>query len=214
MTGMGALLLDILPAGATLATFLAASLALNLTPGADMMFSIASGAAGGARAAAAASLGINLGVALHILLAAGGLAALIAAEPLAYDAIRYAGAAYLLWLAVAAWRAPPPEHQGERAGRADFWRTARRGFLTNILNPKTALFIFAFIPQFANPARGPVGPQIAALGGLFIASGFTVNALAGALAGVAAGRLRRASRVMSRISALVFGGLAVRLAFD
>lgn len=203
-----------LPAATTLAAFLAASLALNLTPGADMMFSIASGAAGGARAAVAASLGINLGVVVHVLLAAGGLAALIAAEPLAYDVIRYAGAGYLLWLAISAWRAPPPAPEAPRAGRAAFWRTARRGFLTNILNPKTALFIFAFIPQFADPARGPVGPQIAALGGLFIVTGFAVNAAVGALAGVAAGRLRRASRLMNRISAIVFGGLAVRLALD
>ena len=200
------------PDAAVLAAFVGASLALNLTPGADMMFSIASGAAGGPRAGLAASLGINLGVVVHIALAAGGLAALIQAEPLAYDVIRYAGAAYLLWLAVQMWTAPPPDR--ERLARAPFWPTVRRGFMTNILNPKTALFIFAFIPQFADPDRGAVGFQIAALGAVFIATGFTVNACVGAAAGLAAERIRRASRAMNRLSAIVFGGLAARLVID
>ena len=202
----------IAPDAAVLAAFVAASLALNLTPGADMMFSIASGAAGGPRAAVAASLGINLGVVVHIAMAAAGLAALIAAEPLAYDAIRYAGAAYLIWLAVQMWRAPAPDEASLE--RAPFWPTVRRGFMTNILNPKTALFIFAFIPQFADPAKGAVGAQIALLGAVFIATGFTVNTLVGSLAGIAASQLRRASRLMNRLSAIVFGGLAARLVID
>ena len=205
-------ILAFLPDGATLAAFLVASLALNFTPGADLMFSSASGASGGPRAAVAASLGINLGVVVHIAMAAAGLAALIAASPLAYDAIRYAGAAYLIWLAIAMWNAPPPDAAGDV--RAPFWRIVRRGFMTNILNPKTVLFIFAFIPQFADPERGAVGAQIATLGAVFIATGFTVNACVGSLAGVAAARLRRASRLMNRISALVFGALAARLVID
>lgn len=205
-------MLTVLPDPAVLAAFIAASLALNFTPGADMMFSVASGAVGGPRAAVAASLGINLGVVVHIVLAAAGLAALIAAEPLAYDAIRYAGAAYLLWLAIQMWRAPAPD--ASSLSRAPFWPTVRRGFVTNILNPKTALFIFAFIPQFADPAKGAVGVQIAALGAIFIATGFTVNACVGSLAGAFATRLRRASRSMNRLSAIVFGGLAARLIID
>lgn len=202
----------LLPDAATLAAFLAASLALNLTPGADMMFAVASGASSGPRGAVAASLGVNIGVVAHIALAAAGLAALIAAEPLAYDAIRYVGAAYLLWLAIQMWRADPPEPGAAR--RAPFRRIVARGFMTNILNPKTALFIFAFLPQFADPARGPVWSQIAALGALFVATGFTVNALAGAAAGAAAHRLSAAHRTLNRFSALVFGGLAARLALD
>lgn len=202
----------ILPDAAVLATFLAASLALNFTPGADLMFAVASGASGGPRAAVAASLGINLGVAVHVALAALGLAALIAANPLAYDVIRYAGALYLVWLAVQMWRAAPPAPGAAR--RAAFGRVVMRGFATNILNPKTVLFILAFLPQFADPARGPVGLQIAALGGLFICTGFTVNACIGALAGAATGRLRRASRVMNRCASLVFAGLAARLLID
>ncbi|MEO1613016.1 MAG: LysE family translocator [Pseudomonadota bacterium] len=201
-----------LPDPAVLAAFVAASLALNFTPGADMMFSVASGAAGGPRAAVAASLGINLGVVVHIALAALGLAALIAAEPLAYDAIRYAGAAYLIFLAIQMWRAPAPDPA--KPTPSPFWPKVRRGFMTNILNPKTALFIFAFIPQFADPAKGSVAAQIALLGAVFIATGFTVNACVGSLAGAFATRLSGASRAMNRLSAIVFGGLAARLVID
>lgn len=201
-----------LPDAAVLATFIAACLALNLTPGADMMFSVASGASGGPRAAVAASFGINLGVVAHIALAAGGVAALIAASPLAYDAIRYIGAAYLVWLAINMWRAPAPDVAAAR--KTPLARVAMRGFMTNILNPKTALFIFAFLPQFADPDRGAVWAQIAILGAIFIATGFTVNAIVGALAGAATARLRAASRVMNRLSAIVFGGLAARLVID
>ena len=201
-----------LPDPAILLTFVLACLALNFTPGADMMFTIASAASGGAKAGVAASFGINLGVVVHILLAAFGLAALIAAEPVAYDLIRYGGAAYLIWLAVQMWRAPPVDPATSRA--AGLGAAVRRGFVTNVLNPKTALFIFAFLPQFADPSRGAVWAQIIALGAVFIATGFTVNALVGALAGVAAERLRRASSLMNRLSAIVFGGLAARLVID
>lgn len=200
------------PDAATLVTFIIACLALNFTPGADMMFAVASGASGGPKAAVAASFGINLGVVAHIILAAGGVAALIAAEPLAYDAIRYIGAAYLIWLAIQMWRAPAVS--ATETAKTPLMRVAGRGFMTNILNPKTALFIFAFLPQFADPDRGAIWAQIAILGVIFIATGFTVNAVVGALAGAATSRLRAASRVMNRLSALVFGGLAARLVID
>ena len=201
-----------MPEATTLVAFVAACLALNFTPGADTMFSVASGAAGGTKAAFVASFGINAGVLVHIALAAAGVAALIAAEPLAYDAIRYVGAAYLIWLTVGIWRAPAPD--AAKAEIAGFSRIAARGFMTNILNPKTALFIFAFLPQFADPDRGAIWAQIAVLGAIFIATGFTVNAIVGALAGVATARIRAASRVMNRLSAIVFGGLAARLIID
>ena len=205
-------MLAFIPDAATLAAFILACLALNFTPGADMMFAVASGASGGPKAAVAASFGINLGVVAHIILAAGGLAALIAAEPLAYDAIRYIGAAYLIWLAIQMWRAPAVDTT--ETAKSPLVRVAARGFMTNILNPKTALFIFAFLPQFADPDQGAIWAQIAVLGAIFIATGFTVNAVVGAVAGAATTRLRAASRVMNRISALVFGGLAARLVID
>lgn len=194
---------------ATLLAFLLASVALYVTPGADMMFISASGAAGGVRAGLAAALGVSLGSLFHIALAAGGVAALIAAHPAAYEALRWAGAAYLLWLAWRSWRARPAG-SGEGAGRVG--AAFARGALTNILNPKVSLFVLAFLPQFADPARGPVWLQIALLGALFAFASIPFNCLWGALGGALAARIRRAGRALNRIVALIFGGLAARLA--
>ena len=195
-----------------LAAFIGAGLLLNLTPGADFVFVSASGIAGGPRIGMAAALGINLGIVLHIVLAAAGVSALLMASPLAYDAIRYAGAAYLLVLAVQAWRSLGALEEGRAA--TGIWRAVRRGFMTNVLNPKTALFIFAFIPQFTNPAIGPVWMQILILGAIFLIVGFAFSLTLGAAAGMLAHVLRAKSRLLSRISALMFGGLAARLVVD
>ena len=197
---------------ALLAGFIAAGLLLNLTPGADFVFISASGIGGGPRVGMAAAVGVNLGVALHVILAAAGLSALLLAWPLAYDAIRYAGAAYLLFLAVQTWRSGADTGEGRAAQSA--WRAVRRGFLTNVLNPKTALFIFAFIPQFTDPANGPVGMQILVLGAIFLGVGFVFSLCLGAAAGVFARILRSRVRVLSRISAVMFGGLAARLVWE
>ena len=195
----------------TLALFFSASVAMYLTPGADVMFITASGATGGWRAGAAAGLGVSLGSLFHSVLAVVGVAALIATNPLAFDLLRWAGAAYLVYLAIQAWRAPPPQPgQGTR----DSWRAFRRGALTNVLNPKVSVFVLAFLPQFADPDIGPVWVQIAVLGVTFSVASIPFTIAPGVLAGFFAERLRRAGRLMNRISALVFGGLAARLAIN
>ncbi|KMK68719.1 LysE family translocator [Puniceibacterium sp. IMCC21224] len=196
----------------TIVTFMGASMLLYLTPGADMMFTIASGVSGGPRAGVAAACGISLGVLVHVMMAAAGLAALVAASPATLDVVRYAGAAYLAWLAWKAWTdtgALP-----ERAGRADILRAFRRGFVTNILNPKVGLFVLAFLPQFADPAIGPVWHQIIILGSLLTLGGVVTDGLYGIFAGLLAARVRRNARRMNRISAVIFGGLAARLAVN
>ncbi|ETW13663.1 lysine exporter protein LysE/YggA [Roseivivax marinus] len=200
-----------LPDAATLVSFLGAGLVLNLTPGADVMFAMASGARGGVRAGVAAAFGVSLGCLFHVALTAAGVAALLRATPAAFDALRYAGAAYLVVLAVRAWRADPsPTGDG---GAATLGRAVLRGALTNVLNPKVALFILAFLPQFADPARGPVWTQLLALGGLFAATGFAVTGLYGAAGGALRSWLASRARLLNRISAAVFAGLAARLAF-
>jgi threonine/homoserine/homoserine lactone efflux protein len=196
----------------TLTTFMAASVALYLTPGADMMFISASGAAGGRGAGIAAAMGVSIGSLFHTVLAVAGVAALIQAHPAAYDALRYIGAAYLAYLAVVTWRAGPPE--AAAPGARNIWRAFRRGALTNILNPKVSVFVLAFLPQFASPAAGPVWIQIAVLGTLFSVASIPFNASYGALGSFFGARLRRAGRVMNKISAIVFGGLAARLAVN
>lgn len=197
---------------AVLLAFIAAGLLLNITPGADFVFVSASGISGGPRVGMAAAIGVNIGISVHILLAAGGVSALIVAVPAAYDAIRYAGAAYLIYLAIKAWRTTrgPQDDSGARS----IWRAVRRGFVTNVLNPKTALFIFAFIPQFTDPAIGPIWAQIVLLGVIFMVFGAAVSLCLGAAAGVFAQLLKANSKLLNRISAVMFGGLAARLVLD
>ncbi|SLN16082.1 Homoserine/homoserine lactone efflux protein [Roseivivax jejudonensis] len=202
-------MIALLPDPAGLLGFLGAGLILNLTPGADVMFALASGARGGPRAGIAAALGVSLGCLFHVALTAGGVAALLAASPAAFDAIRYAGAAYLLWLAVRSWRAGLATAEARAGGGL---AAIGRGALTNILNPKVALFILAFLPQFADPARGPVWAQLLLLGGLFALTAFFVTALYGAAGGALRTRLARRARLLNRIAAGVFAGLAARLA--
>ena len=194
-----------------LATFLGAGLLLNLTPGADVMFASASGVAGGPRNGVAAAFGVALGGVLHTVLAAAGLAVILQTHPHAYDAVRYAGAGYLLFLAVKSWRTGParPGH-----GAKGLRRAVARGFVTNALNPKVALFVLAFLPQFTDPATGPVWAQILTLGGLFSVTGFFVTAGYGAAAGYAGQALGRATGWLNRLAAVVFAGLAARLLLD
>lgn len=195
---------------ATLAAFLAAGIVLNLTPGADVMFAMASGAQGGWRSGIAAAAGVSAGSLVHTALTAFGLAALLAAHPGAFDVIRWAGAAYLLWLAWKSWHAAPMPS----AGALRLSRAFGRGFLTNLLNPKVALFLMAFLPQFADPTRSPVWLQMVLLGALFSLTGFVITGGYGVLAGTLRDTLTNRARVLNRFAALVFAGLAARLAFD
>ncbi|AWD22665.1 LysE family translocator [Fuscovulum blasticum] len=196
----------------TLAAFIPAGLALNLTPGADMMFVLAQGLRGGPRAGMMANLGIAAGCLVHVAVAALGLAALLKAHPAAFEAIRWAGVAYLLWLAVKSLRAGPARPGAVAA--ASLPRIFREALVVNLLNPKVALFILAFLPQFVDPSR-PVLPQFAVLGLVFNLGGLLVN---GAVALTAAGlgaRLARSaalSRGLGRVSAGIFALLALRLA--
>ncbi len=197
---------------ALLAAFIGAGLLLNLTPGADFVFISASGISGGPRVGMAAAVGVNLGIIIHVGMAAAGLSALLIAFPLAYDVIRYAGAAYLIYLAIGAWRSSGEIGQGKAA--PSLWAAVRRGFITNVLNPKTALFIFAFIPQFTDPAIGPIWMQILFLGGVFMIVGFAFALSLGALAGAFSNALRKHTKLLNRLSAVMFTGLAARLIWD
>lgn len=192
-----------------LAAFIAGGLILNLTPGADVMFATACGLSGGPRAGACAGLGVGLGAVWHIALAAAGLSALIAAHPGALVAIRWAGAGYLLWLAWKSWHAGAAQ---AGTGAARGWQAFRRGALTNALNPKPALFMLAFLPQFVTPGAGPVWQQIVVLGLIFAATGTMITAAYGALAGWAGRFVSSRLAILNRVAAVLFAGLAVRVA--
>lgn len=197
---------------AVLTAFIAAGLLLNITPGADFVFVSASGISSGPRIGMAAGIGVILGVMVHVILAAAGVSAIILAYPAAYDAIRYIGAAYLAYLAIQAWRASDVLGQGKPAVSVS--SAIQRGFITNVLNPKTALFIFAFIPQFTDPSIGPIWLQILILGAIFQIFGLLFILALGATAGLLANKLRSKTNLLNKISAIMFGGLAARLVLD
>lgn len=190
--------------------FLVAAWVLIVTPGPDMLFVIGQTLAGGARRGWAALMGIYAGAMVHITLAASGVAALIAASPALFEALRIAGALYLLWLAQgalrAAWRGGA-RLQPAAPARAAF----RDGFITNITNPKVILFFLAFLPQFVDPGRSPAWLQMLLLGPLvpIMATPFYGLLIAGA--DRAASRLSAFSRWLDGVAGLLFLALGLRL---
>ncbi len=198
------------------AAYLAAALALALSPGPDTMFVLASSASGGARSGVAATFGISSGALVHATLAALGISALIAASPLAFDALRIGGALYLLWIGLLALRdfarstAAPAPAPGEQAS----WAAYRRGLLTNVLNPKVGVFYVAFLPQFANPDLGHVPLQIFLLGLAHNLIGTLWLIALSLISGRAADAFARDNRVrawLNGIAGVVYVALAVRI---
>lgn len=200
---------------AQLVLFVPAALALNLTPGSDMLFCLGQGMKGGPRAGLAASLGISTGSLIHSLMAAFGLAALLAAYPFAFVLVRWAGVAYLVWLAVQAFRTADVAIAVDvRTG--GIFRAWRDGMIVNLFNPKVAIFILAFVPQFVDPVRGSPALQFLILGMVLIVGGTVINGAVGLFAGsigTALGNARLA-RAFRRVTGLIFLGLAAKLAFD
>ncbi len=192
-----------------LLTFVAGGLVLNFAPGQDVFFASACGIQGGPKAGALAGVGVGLGVVMHVLLATIGLGAVVAAHPEALLAIKYVGAAYLMWLAWKAWRAGPVDPKAR--GSVRVWNIIRRGFLSNALNPKPVLFLLAFLPQFTNPAWGPIWQQIFGLGLIFAFTGTLVTIGYGVVAGLAGHVLGSRLGLMNKIAAVMFAGLAIRL---
>lgn len=202
----------------TLIVFVPAALALNLTPGNDMLFCLGQGMKSGPRAGIAASLGIAAGVFLHSCAAAIGLAALLAAHPAAFEALRWAGVAYLVYLAVQALRGSGElMAAGAAPARASAGKAWRAAVLVSLLNPKVAVFVLAFLPQFVDPSRGSAFVQFMVLGLILNMGGTVINALVGAFAGRIGSWLRgreRVARAFTRLTGLIFLGLAARIAFE
>jgi len=192
----------------TILAFVPAALALNLTPGADMMFCLGQGMRFGPKAAIAASAGISLGGMVHVTLAGLGLGAVVSALPWAFDVIRWIGVTYLLWLAVQTWRSDATAQTAKVAPKSAF----RSGLIVNLTNPKVILFVLAFVPQFVVPEAGPVSIQFMVLGLVLSLGGFSINALVGVFASGLGRRLTRGGRALRWISSGIFVALAARLA--
>jgi threonine/homoserine/homoserine lactone efflux protein len=153
-----------MPSAAHLAIFALAALAMNAAPGPSNLYVLSRSLAQGAAAGLVSALGLALGNLFHVALAVAGLAALLHYAPALYDAIRLAGAAYLIYLGIKTLRAPGATLPAQSAGRRPLGRILFDAALVEMLNPKTALFFLAFLPQFVEPAAGPAGPQLLLLG--------------------------------------------------
>ncbi len=197
--------------------FALAALVLVLTPGPNMIYCVSRTLCQGRMAGLVSLAGVLLGFVAHLLATAFGLSALLMAVPLAFDAIRLAGAAYLLWLA---WQAVRPGGAAPFEARAlpvDAPATLfRMGFITNLLNPKVALFYLSFFPQFIDPARGSVLLQTLQLGAIQMAVSGTVNALLVLGAGSITALLSRSRGWLLAqrwVMGGVLGALALRIVF-
>lgn len=195
--------------------FVVAGLLLNLTPGADLLYVAGNTAAGGRRAGMLAALGIGAGCLFHVALAAVGLSALLAASDTAFTVVKWAGAAYLVWMGVAMLRSRGGSAPATAVDpRRVFWR----GVLTNALNPKVALFFLAFLPQFIVPHSAHQALAFGLLGLVFTVNGTLVTLALAWLASAARERLAGSARAgrlgvwLQRAAGAMFVGLGVKLA--
>jgi threonine/homoserine/homoserine lactone efflux protein len=196
--------------------FIAAALALNLAPGPDMTYVAARSLAQGRRAGVISALGIAVGCLFHIGAAAFGIAVLLRAIPQAYNVVRLAGAGYLIYLGVLMLRRAGDYESAVPVPPASDLAIFKQGVVTNVLNPKVALFFLAFLPQFIAANGWPVALQTLALGAYFNVQGTIVNIAVAWLAG-SAGRAFRSGRArtwLQRLSGGVLVGLGARLAFS
>jgi threonine/homoserine/homoserine lactone efflux protein len=199
-----------MPDSSTIALFSAAALALLIVPGPSVIYVVTRSMAGGRTAGIVSVLGIHTGSLIHVTAAALGLSALLMTSALAFNTVKYAGAAYLIFLGIRRLASSEISHARTDIGSASLLRIFGQGVLVNALNPKTALFFLAFSPQFLDTSNGAVAPQIMLLGGLFIGLGLLSD---GAYAMVAAtfGGWLRSSSFYRRAERFVTGGVLVGL---
>jgi threonine/homoserine/homoserine lactone efflux protein len=176
--------------------FVVASVVLLLTPGPAVLYIVARSVQQGRAAGLASVLGIHLGTIVHIAAAAVGLSALIVSSALAFAVVKYLGAAYLIWIGIRTLMAGEPDADAPAPPPERLGRVFRDGFVVNLLNPKTAIFFLAFLPQFVDPARAAVHWQILALGLTFMGLGILSDGMFALAAGTAGAFLRRSRRFL------------------
>jgi threonine/homoserine/homoserine lactone efflux protein len=195
--------------------FLATTLIVVVTPGTGVLYTLAAGLSHGARASLIAAVGCTLGILPHMLAAITGLAALLHTSALAFDAVRYAGVAYLLYMAWSTWREGGALTVNEHAARRSARKVIAEGILVNILNPKLTIFFFAFLPQFVPANRPDALAEMIRLSVVFMVVTLIVFAMYGVLAAAVREHVLARPRViqwMRRTFAAAFVALSLRLA--
>jgi threonine/homoserine/homoserine lactone efflux protein len=201
-----------MPEPTTLLLFAGAAMALLVVPGPSVVYIVTRGIHQGRAAALVSVLGVTTATLVHTVFAAAGLSAILASSALAFSIVKYAGSAYLVYLALRTWRDRSDERLDRLRPAADLRRVYAEGFLVNLLNPKTALFILALLPQFVDPARGATGLQILLLGGLLASLGLISDgtyALASGSIGSWLRRRRSIAGIQRRVSATIYAALGI-----
>ena len=201
----------VFPHSTALWLFSLTAVALLLVPGPAVLYVVVQSAEQGRRVGLASVAGIHLGTLVHVAAATVGLSALVVASAVAFSTVKYAGAAYLIYLGVRRLLARAEALELRRT-REPLRRAFARGIVVNVLNPKTALFFLAFLPQFVDPHRGGVWSQVLVLGLLFVGLGLISDSLYALVAGTVGGLLRRRRRALRYGSGLVFVGLGAAAA--
>jgi len=197
----------------TFVIFAAASAAFLAVPGPSVIYIVSRSLADGRGAGIVSALGIQAGGFVHVVAATIGVSALLASSATAFSVVKYAGAAYLVYLGLRRLRDGEHEEQGDHGPvprRRLFWQ----GVMVNSLNPKTALFFLAFLPQFVDPARGAVAPQVLALGVLFLTLATLSDSTYALVAGSVRGWLGERRRALGRVSGVSYVGLGVLAALS
>lgn len=180
-----------MPDATTYGLFVAASLALTLVPGPAVLYIVARSIEGGRPAGLVSVLGIGIGGLVHVLFAALGLSAVLVSSAAAFAVVKWLGVGYLIYLGIARLLAGDEGTSAVGVEREPLGRVFSQGVIVNVLNPKTALFFLAFLPQFVDPSRGGVTAQVALLGTTFVGLALCTDGLYALLSGTAADTLRR-----------------------
>ena len=203
----------VFPDSGTVWVFCITALALLVIPGPAVLYVVVQSAEQGRRVGLASVLGIHVGTLVHVAAATVGLSALIVASAVAFSAVKYAGAVYLIYVGVRKVLGRDDIASAGAQPRVSYRRAFVRGAVVNVLNPKTALFFLALLPQFVDTDRGSVWSQALVLGLLFVALGMVTDSLYALAAGTVGGLFRRRRRAMGFGSGVVFIGLGAAAAF-
>ena len=200
-----------MPDASTFGLFVAAALALLLVPGPSVLYVVARSVEGGWSAGLTSVLGIGTGTLVHVTFAAVGLSALLASSTAAFAVVKWLGVAYLVWLGLSRLLERNGENGAVEVGQERLPRVFLQGVMVNVLNPKTALFFLAFLPQFVDPSHGPVWAQVMVLGATLASLGFLTDGCYALLSGTASVWLRRRSDGFRRWRRYVSGGVYLAL---